>query len=91
MLVYSLDVENVNLLNRKSLARAIGVDEKTIWRWQQRRLFDQGLNGPPSVLIGKRHYYKLDWVVDWLRATSFYSASRVTLPVRDQPLPTDQS
>jgi hypothetical protein len=42
------------------LARELGVSERTLARWHAARL------GPPRVTIGRRPYYRLTSVAEWI-------------------------
>ena len=49
-----------NYLNRGSLARQLGVSERTVFRYENQP------DGLPSLLIGGRRMYRLDSVRAWL-------------------------
>jgi hypothetical protein len=49
-----------NYLDRGSLARQLGVSERTIHRYENQP------DGLPSLLIGGRRMYKLDSIRAWL-------------------------
>jgi hypothetical protein len=44
----------------EQLARELGVSERTLARWHAARL------GPPRVTIGRRPYYRLTSVAEWI-------------------------
>jgi hypothetical protein len=44
----------------EQLARELGVSERTLARWHAMRL------GPPRVTIGRRPYYRLISVAEWI-------------------------
>lgn len=49
-----------NLLTQKALAAFLSVDRITIWSWHLRGV------GPPRKLIGKRGYYPMEALRQWL-------------------------
>src|SRR5689334_2219423 len=44
----------------EQLARELGVSERTLARWHATRL------GPPRVTIGRRPYYRISSVAEWI-------------------------
>jgi hypothetical protein len=49
-----------NYLDRRSLARQLGVSERSVFRYENQP------DGLPSLLLGGRRMYKLDSVRAWL-------------------------
>lgn len=58
-----------NLLTQKALAAFLSVDRITIWSWHLRDA------GPPRILIGKRYYYSMVAIREWLRTNDAHSSS----------------
>lgn len=50
-----------NYISAESLAEQIGVTPRTLFRWQQKRV------GPPVTQIGRKNFYKISSVEDWLK------------------------
>ena len=47
-------------ISRESLAEQLNISTRTLDRWHGHRM------GPPRCLIGRRVFYKVDSVRDWL-------------------------
>lgn len=59
-------------LERHELARELGRSERTISRWHTRRI------GPPFVKLGRKTYYRIDAVRDWLKDGGQQQGKRIS-------------
>ncbi len=49
-------------ISREQLARALGLTADTLSRWEARR------QGPPCTRIGRKTFYRLVAIQEWIRA-----------------------
>ena len=49
-------------ISRRNLAISLGVSEDTLWRWDGKQ------NGPQSIKLGRKVYYRRSAVRSWLEA-----------------------
>jgi DNA-binding transcriptional MerR regulator len=54
-------------LSKERLAAEIGVSTDTLERWERRRL------GPPRVKLGRKAFYRIDALREWLRSQESFS------------------
>lgn len=71
-----------HFLTQKELAAYLGVNRWTVWYWYAYEVESK----PKRIKIGKRYYYPLEAVREWLEASGRApSASGVSVPVPGAP------
>lgn len=64
-------MDKVRLLNQKTLARFLGVDRTTVYRWRENELWGGKPLGPQPIQVGKRFYYSYAVVLSWLESNTY--------------------
>ena len=75
-----LIVEGQRLVSEQRAAEILAVSTRTLQRWNKRNI------GPPPTKVGRRTFYDLEQLTNWLRAQQPRRRSQLHPPDRHQPI-----